>query len=646
MQGADHNSDESAHTLRGIQPTEPHATFPDPEVAGSISLRFEAMAHQHPDRVAIRSHGGELTYRELNQAANRVAHAVLARGTSGAPVAILLGQDISVIAAILGVLKSGALYVVLDPTFPASRLSHILDDSQARLLLTNDACEPMARGLAPAKVELLNTDARGWRALPSTDPGIPVSPSDLSYLAYTSGSSGEPKGVMVTHGIKLRLIKGFSDALCVSGQDRFALLHRCGSGASSGDIYGTLLNGATLCVYNVGERGLGPLAAWLIAERITILHWLPTAFRRLVSTLAGDVTFPDLRLLMMGSEPLARSDVDHFRAHLGPDCLIANRYGITEAGNTAIFFMDATTEYLGDLVPVGYGFCGRSATLVDDEGLPVPEGEIGEIVVRSRAFPLGYWRQPELSAQTYQPDPADGAGQIFHSGDLGRFLPGGCLVHLGRKDSQVKVRGYRVELAEVETALLAHPDVNEGAVAAIRDPRGETCIVAYVVAASDRAPTVGEMRRFLGARLPDHMIPAYYVELDALPLTPNDKVDRRALPSPDWGRPDLDVGYVPPRSADEASLIGIWSQVLGMGQAEIGVHDPFVELGGHSLHASQILARVRDAYQIEFTPQEFFEAPTVTQQAAIIARARMSASPPRPKLAPRSPRPMGSGAEE
>lgn len=639
--------DSDSRPLSGrVYPTSPFIEFGEPEEEGDAVRRFERMVRRYSNRVAISSDEGELTYEDLNRSVNRLAHAILAQQTGGGTVGLLLGQNQSVIRAFLAAYKAGTPYVVMDRSYPLSRLEYILRDSRAQLILTNDENAALANKLRSGQMRVLNIDELHATDLSDADPGLAFALDDLIQLTYTSGSSGHPKGLMITHLVRLHSTANYVNTWHVAPGDRLALLHPCGSGASTVETYTSLLSGATLCIYDVRERGLGDLAEWLSRQEITILHWLPTAFRRFTDTLPEGTTLPGLRMVVMGSEPLPRSDIDPMRAVLAPDCLIANRYGTTEAGTTATFFMARDTPIPTEVVPVGYITHGREVMLLDGAGETVPAGEVGEIVVKGRYCAAGYWGKPELTAATFLPDPDGGPKRIYHTGDLGRFLADGCLVHLGRKDSQTKIRGFRVELAEVEVALMAHPNVNEGVVVAQKDARGESCLVAYVVPRTPPGPSVSELHRFLAQRVPHYMMPSFFVHLGELPLTPGQKVDRSALPALDWSRPNLDAAYVAPRDEWEDSLVAIWAEVLGLAPDAIGVHDPFVELGGHSLHAAQILARVRETFQANLSPQAFFQAATVAQQARAIVHAGSQVGQNKPKLSPRrQPRPAPSEGE-
>ena len=605
------------------------------DLASDTARRFEETASRFPDSVAIRDHCGEMTYRRLNEATNRLAHAIVKAGIEPpGPVAIMLGQRAASVVSQLAVLKTGAAYVMLDRDWPAARLSFMISDSRASLLLANPETLNAAQELAQRRCPVLDVESLD-PSLPAQNLSLPVSPDDVAYLTYTSGTSGQPKGVMLTHRARLHNTRNFSWFLHLKPGDRFALVHAISSGASSGDIYAPLLTGGTLCIYDLGRFGLGEIGSWLVGERVNILHWLPTALRHFLAILPEGQIFPDLRVVISGSETLSTADVASMRERFGDDCLLVNRYGVTEGGNVAMFSIGQGLRWPGHVVPVGYELEGCRVVLLDEAGQPVRDGEVGEIGIQGASLAKGYWRQPDLTRARFVPSPDGSGDRTYLSGDLGRFLPGRCLVHLGRADSQVKVRGYRVELAEVEMALMAHPSIRETAVVAQGGPSGDCRLVAHIATGKFAKPTVGELRRFLAERLPEYMIPSAFQQHDALPLNAGGKADRLALASPMWGHPERDAGHVAPRNSLEASLTAIWAHVLDMDKADIGVHDPFAELGGHSLHAVQTLARVRDAFRVGLTPEAFFAAPTIAQQAVAIAQAAPSERLPR--VVPRRP---------
>lgn len=399
-------------------------------------------------------------------------------------------------------------------------------------------------------------------------------------------------------------------------EDRLTVLSSFSANAGNHDIFTALLNGASLYPLNIKEVGVGRLADWLVQHEITIYHSVPTVFRHFLESLAEETKFPDLRVIRFGGEPASKRDVELYKKYFGQDCILVNRLGSTETGTVRWYFINKDTQVKGNVVPVGYPAEDNEIVLLDDAGNEVGFDNIGEIAVKSRYITPGYWRRSDLTEAAFSSDPEGGVERIYRMGDLGRLQADGCLVHLGRKDLQVKVKGHRIEVAEVEMALLDHPIVKEAVVVAREDQAGERRLVAYLLPTAQPVPPVNELRSFLNERLPDYMIPSAWMFLDAFPLAPNGKVDRLALPAPGGTRPVLDAAFVSPRTPVEEALASIWAEVLGLDQ--VGIHDNFLALGGHSLMATQVISRVREAFHIEIPLRILFEKPTIGELAVVI----------------------------
>jgi amino acid adenylation domain-containing protein len=590
--------------------------FPQDEIEQSITERFEKIARQLPDRTAVESRRHRFTYRDLNRAANRTAHAVLSTcGDKNRSIAVLMEHDAPVVGAIIGALKAGKFYVPLDPSLPHARSKFILDDVQAELILTNTKHLSLAKSLVKSPNRLLNID--DIEDLPDSDPLVRARPDDLSWVIYTSGSTGRPKGVMQSHRNVLHFMMNYTNGLHICSDDRLTLLYSFSVNGGAHDMFAALFNGAAVCPYDLKSEGFAGLGQWLIDERITIYHSVPTVFRQFAESLTGREDFPEIRIVRLGGEPVYRRDVNLFKKHFSNDCILVNRLGSSETGSLRMFFLDKVTEVPGNLMPVGYAVAGNEILLVDDSGERVA-GDEGEIAVRSRYVSPGYWRRPDLTADSFVDDPADKKGKIYRTGDLGRMLPDGCLLHLGRKSFFVKIRGYRVELEEIEMTLLEFPGIKEVVVTALNNNSGDERLVAYVVPQTAPGPNVSQMRRFLEARLPDYMIPSTFLFLEALPLTDTLKVDRKALPKPNGLRPEISAPYTAARNSTEEALVKIWAEMLNLDQ--VGVHDNFFDLGGHSLTATRVISRVVKTFPLDLPVKALFDSPTVAEMAEIIAR--------------------------
>ena len=386
-----------------MAPTNSYLRFEPEEVEQSIATRFEQQARRWPTRVAVRTAGQELTYAALNRAANQLAHLLLQELGSGAePVGLLLEHGAPMVTALLAVLKAGKFYVPLDPAYPRERLAYILDDAEARIVLTSDALIGVASDLAGPKVRVLSVDAVA-SSYSTENPGLMIAPEAFAYLLYTSGSTGKPKGVVENQRNVLHFTMVRTNSAQIAAGDRLAMLLSFSFSGSATPLYCALLNGAALHLRYVKETGPSDLARWLVAEQITVCITGAATFRQLVSTLNGSERFPALRLLRIGGEPVYRRDVELFRKHFPPGCLLLNSIGSSEMKNFAEYFIGRDTAIEEDLVPIGYAVEDTEILLVDDDGRPVGVGEVGEIVVKSRFIAPGYWRRPELDQTTFKP---------------------------------------------------------------------------------------------------------------------------------------------------------------------------------------------------------------------------------------------------
>ena len=603
-----------------FHPTGMFIEFKKEEIEQSIPDRFEKQVGKYPERLAVKSKDDELTYAALNAAANRVAWAILSEhGESQEPVALLLDQGVPAIVAILGVLKAGKTYVPLDPLLASNRTDYILKDSNSRLLVTDEQNLLLARELSRNGHTLLNIDGLDAH-MSRQNPGLHIRPDTPCWIIYTSGSTGRPKGVVQDHRTVLHMTMNYTNNFHLCADDRVSLLFSSSVHAGAFSTFMALLNGAGLYAMDIKAQGLSGMAGWLSQQEITVLGSVATVLRQFCATLTGLETFPKLRMIFLGGEPVHKREVDLYTRHFSQDCILVNRLGSTESDVVSMYFVDKKTQIAGTNVPAGYAPQDKQVLLLSDEGQEVGINQIGEIAVRSRYLSPGYWNKPEVTQAVFLQDPDEGKERIYRTGDMGRMLPDGCLEHLGRKDFQVKIRGYRVELAEIEMALLELTSIGEAAVVAREDTAGDQRLVAYLVPATEPAPSIGELRSHLNEKLPDYMVPSAFVFLDALPTLPSGKIDRRGLPPPGSARPALDNDYLAPRTAVETMLVRIWSEVLGLDQ--VGVHDNFLELGGDSLLAGQVIARVIGDFRVELPLRSLFESPTVADMAVAITHDR------------------------
>jgi amino acid adenylation domain-containing protein len=586
------------------------------EVEHSIPHRFEKIVQLYPNRRAIKTFDHTLTYTELNMTANRLARAIQnQQGSKTDPVALLFEKGVPLMAAMLAVLKAGKPFVLLDPSLPRARIAAIYEDSQARLIVTDRQNTPLATDVKGSGCRLMDFDLMDCRGC-ADNLELVISPATLAFIVYTSGSTGEPKGVAWQHRTLLHHVMLYTNAYRLNQEDRISLL-ASGTTAAVAISFHSLLNGATLLPFDVQKEGLIALANWLARERISFCLMSSPLFRSFVATLAGQEQFPDLRLIQLISETAFRTDVDLYKKYFSPDCLLSCGLSSSETGLIRSCLMNHDTEVSGNEAPLGYAVEDKEVMLLDESGNEVGFNEVGEIVVRSRYLSPGYWRRPDLTEAKFKPDPQGGDRRLYFTADLGLMLPGGCLVYKGRKDSRVKVRGYGVEIGEIEMALLNHPDIREAIVVARQNELGESRLVAYFTSIDPRELNASDLRTFLKEKLPDYMIPSDFVILDRIPLGPGGKVDRKALAAPDNSRPQLASAYIAPKTPIEVQLAKIWSDLLDIDR--VGINDNFFDLGGHSLTASRVISRVIQTFRLNLPLKLLFDSPTVAEMASVIA---------------------------
>ena len=600
-----------------FHPTGAFIPFQKEAIQQPIPARFEQMVRQYPHRLAVKTNYQAVTYDELNRQANRIAHAILAQcGEGQETIGLLLNHGIAMVAAVLGVLKTGEIYVPLDPTYPLARLTTILEDVQPSLIITDQAYCSLACTLAKNGMPVLNLDSIS-DCFTTASPSLDFCPDRLANILYTSGSTGQPKGVLQNHQNILHVVMRYTNSYHVCKEDRIALLSSFSTTGGWIHPFGALLNGAAIFPFDLKKEGLSNLALWLRDEEITLCTVNPSAFRHFAAFLQGGEYFPAVRVLSFSGEPVYRRDIEIGRDHFSPSCVFVNTLGTTEASWARQCIMDRQTEILRNTVPLGYALPDVGVALCDENGVQVGMNHIGEIIVSSPYLSPGYWRRPDLSEAKFS-SPRGGDTRRYRTGDLGYMMPDGCLFYLGRKDHQVKVRGYRIEIAEIEGVLLEVDNVKQAVVILREDRQGDQRLVAYVVPFSLPVPTSSALRRAAAERLPDYMIPSVFVMLEALPFLPSGKLDRQALPTPNSIRPSLDAPFVAPRTPIEAKLIKIWSDVLQLQQ--VGIYDNFAELGGHSLLATQILSRVVMTFGVDLPVRILMEAPTVAEMAVLLAQ--------------------------
>ena len=590
--------------------------FKKEEIEQSIPSRFERQVEQYPDREAIETDFHQLTYKQLNKAANSLASAIVAQqGERDELISILFEPGAMMIVAMLGVLKAGKSWVPIDPFYPHARISYILKDSQTSLLVTNSPNILLAEQVLEnhKQCQVINID-RIDNNFGEQNLNLLISPDAIACVLYTSGSTGQPKGVVHSHRNLLHLCMRWTNSLYIDAEDRLVLLSSyCHIGGVS-NIFRALLNGAVSLPYNLKQRGLGDLGNWLLNEKITLYHSVPTVFRHFIDTLSGNEEFPFLRVIYLGGEPVFKKDVELYRQHFNRDCVFVNNLGCTEISSHRQYFINKSTPITGNIIPVGYAALDTEVVLLGEDGEPVDSDCVGEIAVKSPYLALGYWQRSDLNTAAFLSKPAE-KERLYLTGDLGKLLPDGCLIHLGRKDFQVQIRGYRVEIGEIEATLGEHPQLKEVAVRDWNDERGEKFLLAYIVLYPEQVVDSSNLRDFLQQKLPNYMIPSAFIFLDALPLNSNGKIDRLNLPAPD-SKSQKSFSIFVPQDKLESHLTKIWSQVLGI--QSISVKDNFFDLGGNSLKAVMLFELIEKQFGKRLPLATLFQLATVKEIAQII----------------------------
>jgi amino acid adenylation domain-containing protein len=620
-----------------IQGNDTQADYPQNKC---IHHLFENQVEQNPDSIAVTFENVEtrviesLTYRELDIRSNQSAHYLQKLGVgSEVLVGICMERSVDLIVGLLGILKAGGAYVPLDPSYPQERLQFMLDDACRGEVFVNKnlGSDSEVTGTNATPVLLLTQEKfienfgdlsnpvvyldKDWEIIAQESkesPNRSVRSNNLAYVIYTSGSTGKPKGVAVTHKAVNRLVCN-TNYIKFSLDDKVAQASNTSFDAATFEIWGALLNGAQLVGIS-RDVTLSPheFALQLQQKDISVLFLTTALFQQI----ARDVpqAFADLCYLLFGGEAVDTRWVKKVLQKGAPKHLI-HVYGPTESTTFSSYYCVENLAESATSIPIGRPIANTQIYLLDAHLQPVPIGVVGELYIGGDGLAREYLNRPELTAERFICNPFSNKPEtrLYKTGDLARYLPDGNIEFLGRIDNQVKIRGFRIELGEIEAAINQNPAVRETVVIVREDIPGDKHLVAYIVPSQKQAPASINLRQFLKEKLPEYMVPSAYVMLESLPLTPNEKVDRRGLPAVDTLSFDIKEDYVAPRDRVEKALAEIWAKVLG--KEQVGIHDNFFELGGHSLLATQLTSRIRDAFQIELSVRNLFESPTVASLA-------------------------------
>ncbi len=585
-----------------------------------VHQRFEVKADQTPDALALKAGDETLTYRQLNNRANQLAHHLRARGVGPEViVGVALERSAEMVVTLVAILKAGGAYLPLDPNYPRDRLAFMLEDSSASVLITR---RRLAEQLPALKgyVLYLDSDPAVFAGDLVDNPVVAVTPENLAHMIYTSGSTGRPKGVQISHRALGNLLASMQWRPSLSAEDRLLAVTSISFDMAGLELFLPLMVGA--CV-ELATREMAidgqALRRHLVESGATVMQATPGTWRSLVE--AGWIEGKGFRAFC-GGEALARELAN---CMLTAGASVWNMYGPTE---TTIYSLIGEVALEDGPVSIGTPIGNTQVYILDRNLRPVPVGVPGQIFIGGVGVARGYWNRPELTAERFIPDPfaTTPGARLYLTGDLARYRRDGSVQYLGRLDDQVKVRGFRIELGEIEAVLGQHSSVGERAVLLHEFTPTDSRLVAYLVPREGVAPTTSDLRRFLGAKLPDYMVPAQFVVLDAMPRTPNGKLNRRALPAPEPLRPELEGSFIAPRNPIEEAVARSWADVLRI--EKVGVHDNFFELGGHSLLAIRMMTRLRSALSVDLPLRSVFETPTVAGMADAVSRCLLDDASP------------------
>lgn len=580
-----------------------------PEDATLVQL-FEEIVERFPRRVALQLGEACLTYAELNSRANRLAQTLRARISQPEEIiGIYMERSLEMIVAMLAILKAGAAYLPLDPSYPVARTSYMLEDSQARIICT----QTRLVGNLPGAQDLVLLDDDEYDRGPEWNREILHTSRNLAYVIYTSGTTGKPKGVMIEQRQVVRLLKNDAFPFQFHENDTWTLFHSFCFDFSVWEIYGALLSGARLLIVPQ-EMTLDPSAylGLLKKERVTVLNQTPGVFFRLIEEeRRSDTHKLALRYVIFGGEALKPGKLESWR-QIYPDTALINMYGITETTVHVTYKSITASEIEADISNIGVPIPTTSVYILDAHLKPVPVGMVGEIFVGGEGVARGYLKRPDLTQERFLPNPFRQHERVYRTGDLGRWRNNGEIEYIGRADQQVKIRGFRIEVGEIEAQILQFRGITNTIVLPVEDAEGETALCAYIVShkSENGSVSIADLKAHLTQLLPTHMLPAFLVMLDELPLTEQGKLNRAALPDPRQFV-ERETAYVAPRTRLEHRMVQTWAEVLQIPQREIGIRDSFFALGGNSFAVLTLNNRLQEILPKPLSVISHFQYPTI-----------------------------------
>lgn len=576
----------------------------------TIPGRFAEMVERYPDNLAVLDDVVTLTYRELDSESNCVANALLAEGKDGPGfIGLFVSSSAMALIAMLGVVKAGKAYLGFDDVLPEGRFEQILNDADCVTVMSDREHTALAQRSAANGRHLIHLDHAG--RYPTTPPQVEISPDMVAALIYSSGSTGRPKGIVHTHHSVVAQAAAYMANCHLNSADRVANFSTLAWAATFWRYCGTLFFGAAVATIDPRRRNTEQIIQWLAESAITLMSGRAN-IRRIMDA-AGERRLHSVRLISIGGDTIYRHDIEACR-RVFPEALVAVGLGMTEAGRTTDWIIDAGTALDEVVVHVGLPAPGYAIRLLDDEGQDVGTGGSGEIAIESYGLAQGYWKQPELTAEKFRQSTSSSSPRVYLTGDVGRFGADGALWHLSRKDFQIKIRGYQVPANEIEGLLLAQPGIHEACVMKRHARDGHELLVAYIVVAPDFDLKTDDLQSALAAELPAYMTPHQIVIVPYIPQTPSMKPDRNRLPAPDRVRPRLQTPFVAPALPVEKRLAAIWEEILDI--TPVGINDEFVALGGDSLRAAQVSNRLVTDFDMNLPVTELLVESTVASMAA------------------------------